>query len=244
MFNFFKKSSPTLHPLSVLHTDMHSHLIPGIDDGAKTMEDSLELIKALQGLGYKKIITTPHIYFELYPNSKAIITGGLTKLQKALKQAEIDITLEAAAEYFMDDHFEELLQKNELLSFASNHVLVETSFFAAPPKLENYIFQLRTKGYQPILAHPERYSFMAQNFKKYERLKDMGCLFQLNLLSIAGRYGPQIQKTAEKMLKLNMIEFLGTDLHNQDHLYGIEQMVKSNKVTKLLKKYTFKNASL
>jgi protein-tyrosine phosphatase len=108
MFSFFRKKTPILN-FSGIGVDMHSHLIPGIDDGAKTVADSLALIQGLQALGFKKIITTPHIYNEHYPNTKDGILRGLAELKTALQEAQIDMTIEASAEYFMDSHFENLI---------------------------------------------------------------------------------------------------------------------------------------
>ena len=163
MFSFFfKKKIKVDAKFLGIDVDMHSHLIPGIDDGAKTLEDSIGLIRGLQDLGFKKIITTPHIYKEHYPNTKAGILRGLEELKKGLIDANIDIAIEASAEYFMDDHFESLIDKNEILPLNGKdgkYVLVEMSFFGMPPKLEDYLFKIQLKGYTPILAHPERYLF-------------------------------------------------------------------------------------
>lgn len=243
MLSFFKRGKSISPNLPVL-IDMHSHLIPGIDDGVKTVEESITLIKRMVKLGYKKIITTPHVYHELYPNNTFTILQGLEAVKLALTKQKVPVDFCAAAEYFMDEHFEELLRRKELLTIKDDFVLVEMSFIAPPPKLEHYIFNLCTKGYQPILAHPERYSFLGSVLSKYERLKDLGCYFQVNLLSLQGHYGSTIQKTAERLLRAGMVDFLGTDLHNEGHINSIEDFLYSRTMKKISEKYTFKNELL
>jgi protein-tyrosine phosphatase len=208
----------------ILGADMHSHLLPGIDDGAKNIDSSLQLIRGLQTLGYTKLITTPHIYKEYYPNTKAGILQTLEILQAAAAQTDdIHIPISASAEYFMDEHFEELLAKNEFLPLAEHHLLVEMSFFGAPPKLDEYLFRIQTLGYEPILAHPERYIFMHGDMSIYEKLKDQGCLLQVNLLSLLGYYGAPVAQIAKKLLKADMIDLVGTDLHHEQHLRVLQQ---------------------
>lgn len=246
MFSLFKKNKKDANnAFQVLQVDMHSHLIPGIDDGSKSIEESLILLKQLSKLGFKKVITTPHIYYELYPNSSDIILNGLASLQAATQKEGLGIEVDAAAEYFMDDHFEALLEKDDILTVGDTQmVLVEMSFFAAPPKLYDYLFRLQTKGYRPLLAHPERYSFYHNDLKKYEELKDRGCLFQINLLSLKSHYGKSTQKIAEKLLKAGMVEFLGTDLHNTFHMEGLEELGKSRYLENLLTNTPFRNSQL
>ncbi|MCB0653592.1 MAG: hypothetical protein KDC85_20105 [Saprospiraceae bacterium] len=244
MFSFFKSKQVVNHPFSTLGVDMHSHLIPGIDDGAKDMEDSLAIIEQLRDLGYKKIITTPHTYEAYYPNTAAVILEGLENLRNALEKAGIEVEVSAASEYFMDEHFESLLEKKELMTLGeTNFVLVEMSFFGAPPALEEYIFQMRLAGYHPVLAHPERYAFFANKFKYYERLVELGCALQINALSLTGHYGALARKTAEKLLKKEMVTFFGTDCHNLGHTAQLQQLARSGKWQKY-KDYPFQNADL
>jgi tyrosine-protein phosphatase YwqE len=246
MFNIFSwKKQVYPFQLSAIGVDMHSHLIPGIDDGAKTVEDSIQLIRGLQELGYSKIITTPHVYSEHYPNTKEDILKGLDILKSVMKEQSIAIPLEVSAEYFMDDEYEKLLDRNEVLPLAKKYVLVEMSFFGAPLRLDDYLFKTQTKGFQPILAHPERYVFMKGNMALYEELKDKGCLFQVNLLSLAGYYGESIAHTADKLIKNKMIDFLGTDMHHETHLSLLKQSVLNGSLKKLLNKIEeFENIKL
>lgn len=243
MFNLFKKTSP-LGDFAFLGTDMHSHLLPGIDDGAKDLDDSLSLIARLHSMGYRHLITTPHIMADLYPNTPAIIKKKLGEVRKAVEAEGIDITIDAAAEYLMDEGFEPLLEAGGLLTLPGNRVLVEMSFISAPPKLEQYLFQLQTKGYRPLLAHPERYLFFRDNFKKYTELKDRGCEFQLNLLSLTGYYGKPTRENGVALLKAGMIDYLGTDLHHERHAEHLMGSLEDRNIAKLLKDKTFSNQAL
>ncbi|MCB9082600.1 MAG: hypothetical protein H6555_12915 [Lewinellaceae bacterium] len=231
--NFFQRSPPH-SDFSSLGTDFHSHLLPGIDDGAKTLDDSLTLLEGLRQLGYRKVITTPHIHWEYYPNSRAIIQAKLAEVQAAVTQAGLDIELGAAAEYYLDEHFAELLERNELMPVFDNFVLVEMSFFGKPPQLEQYLFRLQTKGYRPILAHPERYGFLHQDFAEYRRLKTMGCKFQLNLLALTEHYEASVRKAADRLLREGLIDYLGTDLHHQRHLDALREGLAGKRMQRML----------
>jgi protein-tyrosine phosphatase len=216
MFSIFKrKFSSTPVDFSGLVTDMHSHLLPGIDDGSPDTAISTELKKGLEDLGYKQFITTPHIMWDLYKNTADTINGALKTLQVEPHQTNI----RPAAEYFMDDYFDELLLKDDpLLTVTGQQVLVEFSFVAAPIDLKDKLFKLQIKGYQPILAHPERYPYFATRKSVFDDFKSMGCLFQVNLLSLCGYYGKAPQDLAQYLVSKNYIDFAGTDLHHFRHL--------------------------
>jgi len=215
------KLSATPADLSLLKTDMHSHFIPGIDDGAQTMEDSIRLIRGMKELGYTKIITTPHTMSDYYQNTPEIILSGLEKVREELKKNNISIQLEAASEYYVDFEFGERLKRAEVLNFSGKHVLIEVSFLNPPDNLEASIFNLIVAGYKPILAHPERYPYWHGNMERYQRIKDMGALLQVNMLSLTKYYSVGVQKTAEKLIDLGMIDLLGTDMHHDKHLETI-----------------------
>jgi tyrosine-protein phosphatase YwqE len=246
MFSIFnKKTNYSLKDFSILKADFHSHLIPGIDDGAKSTEDSLSLIQQLIDLGFEKLITTPHIHHDYYPNTTESIQNGLQKLRPELSKSGINIDFHAAAEYYMDEHFEGLLEtKTPLLKIHNNLVLVEMSFFGAPPKLEEYIFKMQMQSYKPIIAHPARYSFFKGQLAPYQRLKDMGCLFQINLLSLAGYYGKETMETAQKLIKNNLVEYLATDLHHQRHLDCLKGALDNKTFAKFVMDYEYQNATL
>lgn len=216
MFSFFKKSTKPSKIISFesLKTDMHSHLIAGIDDGSPDLETSISLIQQLNDLGFQKFITTPHIMPDFYRNTPEIINKGLKELQKTLKKKSQHIQVEAAAEYLVDFEFESKLDgKPSLLTFGQHYLLIETSFIANPPNFDEIIFKLQLAGYQPVLAHPERFLFLTKT--DYESFKNRSVQFQLNALSLVGYYGKAVKQRAEQLIDRNMIDFVGTDCHNK-----------------------------
>jgi len=221
---FKKKNKKLAEPLNlaVLKTDLHSHLIPGIDDGSKSMEESITLIKEMWDLGYRKLITTPHIMNDYYKNDPDIILSGLANLKLELKRQGVDMELEAAAEYMLDDGFMQKLEAGNLLSFGNKYILVELSYIAEPPNLNTIFFELQTRGYQIVLAHPERYTYWHHNFEKYQELYDRSIYLQMNINSLTGWYSVESKHIAEKLLEHNMISFLGSDLHNQNYLRELQ----------------------
>lgn len=224
---------------------MHSHLIPGIDDGAKTMEDSIAMIRRLIDLGYQKIITTPHIMGEYYPNTPDIIQSGLANLREALKKEGLTIEVDAAAEYFVDEFFENLLNtESPLLTLPKNRILIEVSMMEPPRNLAAILFELNTRSYQPILAHPERYTYYADKVDKFADLKDKGCTLQLNLLSLTGHYGKIQKKLGLQLLKAGLIDFVGTDMHNLHHADILQKALKDKSMLQMLNKHNFANPQL
>lgn len=194
---------------------MHSHLLPGIDDGVQTLEESLLAIQALSGLGYSKLTTTPHIISDLYRNTPEIIRGKLTELQTHLTEQGVHVAIDAAAEYYLDETLMNSLKNNqELLLIGNQYLLFETNFVTEPLNLKEFIFIASTKGYKLILAHPERYLYLHGNIEKLEDLKNRGVLFQLNITSLAGHYSKNAQKMAQQMIDRGWVDWLGTDLHH------------------------------
>ena len=245
MFFFKKKPSTLTTDLSWLGTDMHSHLLPGIDDGARDIETSIELIKGFIQLGYKKIVTTPHVLWEIYPNTTEIITQGIEELKARAAKENLNIELHAAAEYFIDEHFEEEVKnKKPLLCISDNMVLVEFSMLTAPMDVQKIIFELQMQDYQPVLAHPERYTYLNRNKEIYETLKTAGCLFQLNLLSVTGYYGRTVHDLAEYLLKNDYYDLAGTDLHHAQHLAALQKLSSSTLYQKLKNNSRLRNSSL
>ena len=227
-----------------LTVDLHSHLIPGIDDGSKDLADSIAMIRRFVELGYKKIITTPHVMSDYYKNSPETILDGLSILKQELEKQRITIEIEAAAEYYLDENLEEKIELQQILSFGDGYVLFELPFMAEPPNLASTIFKLQTNGYKPILAHPERYGFWYNDFNKFIEMKDKGVHLQLNILSLIGHYSPETQKIAERLIDENLISFLGTDCHNLGHLNLIEQARTKKYLHQLLESGELKNQSL
>lgn len=230
--------------LSFLETDIHSHLIPDIDDGSKSIEDSIVLARGLQELGYKKAITTPHIMSDYYRNSPKIIRDGLLEIEKPLIENDIDLKINVGAEYYIDFDFIKKIGKEELLTFGDNYILVEFSFVDPPRGIKEAFFELQVNGYKPVLAHPERYMYWHSNPKELFELKDRDVLFQLNLLSLIGYYGGGPEKMGETLLANSMVEWLGTDLHNQYQLQLLKKYKLKENVAQLIMEKSFLNQTL
>ena len=223
MFSFLKKNK---EKVSLPKVDMHSHLLPGIDDGVQTMEQSIVLIRQFSELGCQKLITTPHIMSDFYPNTPEIIYRKLNEVKQAVLEAKIPIQIEAAAEYYFDEYFIDLVEeKIDLLTFGDNYVLFEIGFMNEPLKLKSMIFDLLTLGYKPVLAHPERYFYYHQKLENFQELIDRGVLLQLNINSITGYYSKKVKKVAEKLIDNRMIHFIGSDCHNERHFDAMKEAV-------------------
>lgn len=236
-FDFFsgsKKDTSRLQNLAALEVDIHSHLIPGIDDGAQSMQDSIHLIRLLQNIGFKKIITSPHIMTGGYNNTPAIINEGKENVIAELKRQNITIEFDAYAEYYIDDTINDKLQE-ELIFVGNKLILAELSYFTKPFNYLQLFFNLNKAGYQVILAHPERYPYFHQSdLEEYKQIKDMGILLQGNITSFSGAYGQGAKNIVEKLVKENMIDLLGTDLHNEKHFNLILQSMKSKTLENVL----------
>ena len=245
MLFFGKKKVTQSVDLSWLGADMHSHLIPGIDDGSPDMETSLALIRGLQQLGYRKLITTHHVLWEVYPNTTEIITAGLAELRQAVADEGLSIEIQAAAEYFIDEYFEELLKnKTPLLPISKNMVLVEFSMITAPMDLQEVLFEMQLQGYQPVIAHPERYIYLSSRKHFFDELREAGALFQLNLLALTGYYGKAVQELAEYLVKNNYYSLAGTDLHGDRHLAALQKLSSLPLYTRLKETMVLKNSTL
>lgn len=216
---FLKKSTPLLSDLIPDdYTDIHSHLLPGIDDGSRDITETQQLISSLKAIGFAEFITTPHVYNGVWENTTQGIQSTLEKTRTQLDGTP----LFAAAEYMMDSYFFDRLKKQEpLLTLKENYLLVEMSYLNAPIQLYDIIFEIQLQGYKPVLAHPERYLFYANNFDEFTKLKKSGCLFQLNLLSTTGYYGSVVTKIAQKLLDQNRYDFVGSDVHHQKHVNAL-----------------------
>lgn len=243
---FFTKSTriDKKADLSLIGVDMHSHFIPGIDDGAQTLEDSVNLLRAMSEFGYRKVITTPHIMSDFYQNTPEIILSGLAKVKEAIQQEGIAIEVEAAAEYYLDFDLEAKIDKGGLLTFGNNYLLFEVSYMNPPDILNQVIFKLATNGYRPVLAHPERYPFWYNDFEKYEEFKDKGVLLQLNINSLTGYYGGGAKKIAEQMIEKNMVDFIGSDCHRMDHTQVMKDAQYERYLHQLIDSGMLRNAAL
>jgi protein-tyrosine phosphatase len=245
MFGFFKKSNVkkdiTFNYDSIM-VDLHSHVLPGIDDGAQTVEESVALVKKMMELGIKKIIATPHIMADFYRNNSKTIGDALAILKAELKNQQIDIDISAAAEHYFDETFETRIDKNELMIIGDNHVLFEFPFISIPPNYIQVVQKLIDLKYRPILAHPERYPYMT--LEQYKTLHDWGCDFQLNTISLTGYYGKEVKATAESLIDNCLIDFISSDMHHLKHATAFKDALRTSYVEKLLFDYPLKNIML
>lgn len=233
MLGWLKKKRVPLG--DVLITDMHSHLLPGLDDGVKTLDDAEAIVRVFKQLGYRKLITTPHVMQDHYRNTTEGILAKLDLLRNHLKERNIDMEVAAAAEYYLDEYFVRSLETGTaLLTFGENYLLFETNFISEPLTLNEFIFAATTRGYRPVLAHPERYLYLQDNIARIEDLANRGVLFQVNLGSLAGFYNRGIQTMASRLVDMGMVHFLGSDCHNLQHVEGIAKASKSRYFEKAL----------
>jgi len=245
MFEALSKLFKTQHTTQEYYSvDLHSHLIPSIDDGSQSMEESIELIKELKSLGYEKLITTPHIMHHRFPNSSETILAGLEDVKAELKAQNIEIELEVAAEYYLDEYFLELLNKKDILTFGENYLLFEMSYGQKPVNLESLVHEIKVAGYRPVLAHPERYLFMHKDFSLYKRLKELGVLFQVNLNSFNGYYSMPVQKVVFEILERGWIDFIGSDTHKVKQLEYLSKNLDSKVMSKIFEQSTILNDTL
>jgi protein-tyrosine phosphatase len=245
MFSFFKRKK-SLKEITfnydAIKVDMHSHVLPGIDDGARTPEESIVLIKKMMALGIQKIIATPHIMADFYRNTPETISGSLELLKQELGKENIVIEIEAAAEHYFDETFEGRIDNDNLMIMGDNYVLFEYSFISMPPNYVTAIQKLKDKGYKPILAHPERYPYLT--LEQYKMLHSWGCDFQLNTISLTGYYGKEVKNTAEMLIDNQLIDFISSDMHHPRHAAAFEDALRTSYIEKLLFDYPLKNIML
>lgn len=242
-----KKKEEVLPPADygLIKVDMHSHLIPGIDDGAQTLEESIGLIKGLKALGFTTLITTPHIMSDFYRNKPETILPGLDLVREEIAKQGLGVTIHAAAEYYLDGGFEKKIKEEKLLSFGKeNYLLFELSYLNRPDSMSRVIFDLISAGYKPILAHPERYPYFYDKFEVYKEIVDRGALLQLNTNSLTGYYSPGAKAIAERLIDEGLVSFIGTDTHKTGHVKALGMARQSPHLYRLIDSGKLKNLSL
>ena len=242
MFSIFSKKIK-LSELYENATDMHNHLLPGIDDGSATIDTSIEMIRKFESLGFSNIYATPHTMSDFYPNTPETINQSLNQLTLSYKGP---VKIKAASEYMIDSAFEDFIDKNpeSILTFKDNQILVEQSFYRPYDRFEEVLYKLQIKGFQPILAHPERYLYYADDLSFFTTLKNKGVKLQLNTLSLTEHYGPKTLSITKKLLKNNLYDYMGTDAHKKEHLDKIETIKISNSFTNNLQTLLKNNCEL
>jgi protein-tyrosine phosphatase len=214
-------SKPENLPKNQIVVDIHSHILPNLDDGAESIEQSLLMVKGLYSLGYRKLIATPHVMSGYYQNTSAKILEATLTLKNVLRRQNIPIEIEAAAEYYLENGFFHLIEQGDILTFGGEkkYLLFETSFVEKASYLLESVLKIKQAGYTPVLAHPERYAYL--EIKLLERLSSHGVLFQINANSLAGYYTKQAQEMAELMISKKMVSFIGSDCHNETQLENL-----------------------
>lgn len=222
MFNFFSKKPKDGGKL-FFSTDIHSHVVPGIDDGSPSLERSVELVGKMKDWGLEKLIVTPHVTQDTFENTLEIISEAYGVLRSGLDDAGIEIETDYSAEYRIDEMFVEQLEAGQVRRLHGDFLLVENSYIQEPYNIDEILFQISMKGFRPILAHPERYIYYYEKTERYDELHGKGILFQVNLLSLAGYYGKEPKKIAEMLIEKGYVDFLGTDLHRRAHAEMIDK---------------------
>lgn len=228
MWSFFKTKTHIPLPGKHLLTDFHAHWLPGLDDGTRDMQQCMDMLEAFAMLGYKKLIATPHIYTEFYPNTSAHIQEVFEQVCVLAAERWPQLELGFAGEYFMDEGFKHQLREKNLLCFSDNKVLVEQGFYAEIPGIMEMLFDMHIKGYQPVLAHPERYLYYTRRLTQLKYIKDAGTEFQMNIGSLTGRYGPEVRRFAIKLLDLGWIDYLASDAHSPEDVHNLALLTWSS----------------
>ncbi len=243
IFKIFGKGNEKVNfPIGeLMKTDMHSHILPGIDDGATDVEMSIQLMQGMYDAGIRKFVATPHVMADIHRNTPQSIQVAYDELKVALQAHPHLQDVRYAAEFMLDEQYEDKLKAKEILNVFGDHVLVETPILNRPFNIESLIFITETEGFTPILAHPERYMYLFRKPEEYKKLKDRGCLFQLNVLSLTGYYGKMEKEAAVWLIEQNMIDFLGSDMHHKRHLMNFHKYNIDRKVAKILEKSNFMN---
>lgn len=244
MFNFFNK--PKEAATLCFDTDIHCHLVPGIDDGSPDASTSVDLIEQMQQWGIKKIIASPHVTQNTFENDHSTIDPAMALLRAELAARGNKIDFSHSAEYRIDELFLSRLHSGDIMPLPNNYLLVENSFIQEPWNMDQTLFDIQLKGYEPILAHPERYIYYYKHKNRYKELHEKGLQFQINLLSLAGAYGKGEAKMARELLDSGMVDFIGTDIHRQSHIDTINQYLTTKeahadmpKLAKVLKNSMF-----
>ncbi|PJJ84004.1 tyrosine-protein phosphatase [Mucilaginibacter auburnensis] len=248
MFSFFKKKEKPQNKeitfnYESIAVDMHSHVLPGIDDGAQNVEESVFLVKRMVELGIKKIIATPHIMIDFYRNTPETINGALELLRAELKNQGIEVQVEAGAEHYFDETFEPRIDEGKLVSFGDQYVLYEYPFISQPNNWFSAMQKMLSAGYKPILAHPERYPYLTTD--TMTMMRGWGCNMQLNTISLTGYYGRETKKRAEEMIDLKLIDFISSDMHHPKHAAAFGDSLRTTYIEKVMfNDYPLKNITL
>ncbi len=241
----FNRSRTFMADFSAIGTDIHNHVIPGIDDGSPSLQESLRMLRLWEELGFRKVVTTPHVITSAYPNTRETILGQMFSLQEKIEEEGINIILEASGEYHIDYEFLERLENNELIPIGRRRLLLLELPFQKPAfPVEEILKKVRGAGYEPVIVHPERYVYLMGRIKQYEALKNSGVWFQLNLLSLIGQYGLPAKMAARQLIDAGMIDLAGSDAHHSGHLESLRKVLEDRYFDKLMRTKILLNSEL
>lgn len=231
MFNFFKHKKENTQLF--YHTDVHCHILPGVDHGSQNVGESLAMLKAQMEMGINRVILTSHTTAETFENTPETLTEAYHVLCEAVKKEGLDVELEVSSEYRIDEYWTEMYEQGRILPMPGNYILLENSFIQELISIDTLLFDLQCKGYHPILAHPERYRYYHQRRERYSKLHASGVKFQVNILSLAGYFGGGARENAMWLIDNNMVDMLGSDMHNMEHARIIKNYINSKGWRKL-----------
>lgn len=251
MFDFLKRNKGPRPIFEALGADMHCHLIPNVDDGSRSMIETIECLRLMQDVGYKKVCITPHFQSPRFPNNEADILVKYEEVRDAVAKENLNIELFGiAGEYRIDSGFPERIAAPHFLTIKHPSVegkgllLLELSLHQRALGIKEMIFDLQMKDYTIILAHPERYPYMSVNGIDLAQFKDMGVLLQLNLLSLDGFYGEDSKQKAFELIDRGWVELLGTDMHNPLYAQALIHASNNRKIEKIINTNHFLNSEL
>ena len=216
-------------------TDIHCHILPGVDHGSQSIEQSLDMLRAEKQMGIERVILTSHVTAITFENTRETLMDSFLKLKDAVTDIGLDIELALSAEYRMDEYFDKEYAADHLIPMPGNHILLENSFQQELMNLDDLLFDMQVKGYKTILAHPERYSYYSRRRKRYEQLHNAGARFQVNILSFTGYFGEEARESALWFVRNGMIDYLGSDMHNVKHAHIIMDYLNSKEWRRLSK---------
>lgn len=233
MFDFFRKKQKNAQLF--YNTDVHCHILPGVDHGSQSVEQSLEMLEAEMQMGINRVICTSHVTAETFENTPESLTNAYNILCKAVEEAGLDIELHVSAEYRIDEYWDTQYAQGNILPMPGKFILMENSFQQELLQLDELMFDLMVKGYRPILAHPERYGYYSHRHQRLEKLHSAGVKFQVNLLSLAGYFGQGPRETAVWLVKHGLVDMFATDMHDMKHAKVIQDYLRSKDWRKLAK---------
>lgn len=231
MFNFFRKKEKIKLPYK---TDVHCHILPGVDHGAQSIEHAIELIRMQMEMGITRFFLTPHITKSTFENTPETINKAFDVFKEVVDKSGLDVELRVSAEYRLDEYSLNQFHENQFIPLPKEHILIENAYQQERLDIDEIIFDLQLKNLTPIMAHPERFMYYASRKNRYTQMHNAGVLFQVNLLSLAGFFGKTARQNAEWLLEHNYIDMLGSDIHHREHANVISEYIQTKDFKKIM----------